>query len=296
MTNLDRAPQMLMFAILVEQGSFTKAAHLLRVSKSHLSKQIQQLEEHLGLQLLDRTTRRVSPTESGRVFFQSCVLIRDAVVKGEFLVHEAQEQMLGKLKISVPLSFGQRFLQKPLIEFLAEYPGIDAEIELSDAVVDLAMGGFDLGVRIGPVKPSLVSRELCRSRRLVVASPGFWSKHAIECPSELADKPCLLYAHQELEDIWVVRGASGPTRVHVNGRLRCNNGDLLADAAICGFGFAWLPDFIVTTAVERGDLVVAFSGSDDATEMVSVITTNHSNVSKKVSALIEHLARHLTGA
>lgn len=289
--DLQLAPLMIMFGAVVSEGNFTRAAKGVGVSKSQLSKQMQQLEERLGARLLHRTTRSVHPTEAGQLLYERCLDLEEVVGGAEAVVREVQEELSGHLRISAPLSFGQRFLQDSLIDFLVSHPDLSATIELNDDVVDIRGSGVDVAIRVGPVTdPDLVVRKLCTSQRWVVATPGLLDDLGpIHSPRDLADMPCLLYAHQARGDVWLFDEGGQLLEIPVRGRLRSNNGDLLAEAALTGLGIAWLPDFIVRPHVRSGALAVLFQSDRREVATVSAVLPARTLLPKKVRALLKHL-------
>jgi DNA-binding transcriptional LysR family regulator len=206
-----------------------------------------------------------------------------------------QEQVVGRLRVSVPLSFGRDFLQKPLLRYLEQFPRIEPVIEMSDQRSDLIREGVDVAIRVGPVRDeNLVVQKLMESRRIVVASPEYLSRRGTpEQPEELVEHECLLYEYQPVPERWVFRRDDRRVEVGVSGRLRTNNGDFLADAACAGLGLAYLPDFIVRPYLEAGTLVNVLDSLCKETSAVNVVLPARKHVPVKVRELIRTLREHI---
>lgn len=295
--NHDLAPWMLVFAAVVREGGFTAAATVLGQSKSHVSEQVSRLEAALGVRLLHRTTRVVRPTEAGEAFYERCAAMEELVGEARRTLDELQHQPVGRLRISVPVTFGRRFLQGPLIRYLARYPRIDASVDVSDRPVDLFREAFDVAIRVGPVAhPDLVVRKLGVSRRLVVAAPAYLAAHgAPESPEDLRRHACLLYAYQFDGDRWELTTPSGPRAVEVTGRVRSNNGDFLAEAARAGLGLAWLPDFVVRPYLQRGELVPLLEAHCQQRSPIHAVFPSRPHIPLKVRTLVEELQEAMGG-
>lgn len=293
--SLERLPRMLVFEAVVRLGGFTAASQALGTSKSHVSKQIRQLEAELGVRLLNRTTRVVRPTEAGELFYERCRQIAQLADQAGRELSSVQQEVMGRLRISVPLTFGRVFLHDALTRFIADFPRIEVVLDMSDRPVDLLREDFDLVVRVGEVtQPELVVRRLTESRRLVVAAPSLLkSVGRPEHPQDLSALPCLLYDHQVSRDRWIFDDGGRRQEVRVSGRLRCNNGDLLASAAARGLGFAWLPDFVVQSQLESGALVTVLEASCKESRAVQAVLPGRRHLPLKVKELIRYLQEGL---
>lgn len=248
---------MRIFAQVVDQGSFTRAAASLGLSKATISKQVARLEERLGARLLNRTTRRLHLTDAGQAYYQACSRILHEIEAAEGAVAQLQSKPRGRLRVSGPVSFGQRFLGAAIAELMTTYPELEVELVLSDRFVDIVEEGFDVAVRIASLTDSsLIARRLGPMRGYVCASPDYLRAHGHpQRPADLAGHNCLLYSHESTGPRWSFKGESGQTTVQVEGTLRVNNGDVLRQAALHGVGLAFLPGFIVEEDIRRGRLV-----------------------------------------
>lgn len=296
--SIDHLPRMMVFEAVVRHGGFTAAAEALGASKSHMSKQVRQLETELGVRLLNRTTRVVRPTEAGELFYERCRQIAQLAEQAGRELSSVQQEVQGRLRISVPLTFGRVFLHDALTRFVADFPHIEAVVDMSDRPVDLLREDFDLVVRVGEVtQPELIVRRLTETRRLVVAAPALLDKVGRpERPSDLSKLPCLLYEHQVGRDRWIFDDGGRRQEVRVSGRLRCNNGDLLASAAARGLGFAWLPDFVVQPMLDAGTLVSVLETNCRASRAVHAVLPGRRHLPLKIKELLRYLQEELQPA
>lgn len=260
---MDRFEDLRAFVQVVESGNLTRAAQALQVATSAVSRRIKDLEDRLGTQLLQRTTRQMRLTASGEAFHARALDILHALEEAEAEAGESARTLSGPLRIAAPLSFGHSHLAPLLIEFACNNPGVRLDIDLSDRFVDLVAEGHDLAVRIGRLKDSsLIARTLAEVQTVLVASPAFWERHGMpEAPDDVAGLPALRYsgASATVERI-SCRDAKGEQRdIPVEWVMNATNGELLREAAIAGLGLVVQPSFILRDAVVRGDLVPALT-------------------------------------
>ena len=254
---MDRFEDMRCFVRVAELQSVTRAAEALNLAPSAVSRRLKELEARLGAQLLSRTTRRMSLTEAGQVYFRRCQRILADVEEAEAEVGDERHGLSGELRLAAPLSFGLSHLTPILCAFAAAHPALRIDLDLSDRVVDLVGDGFDLALRIGALRDSsLIARKLCDVRMIACASPAFLEEHGMpEGPEALRALPALCYAGSERPDIWRYRDIDGTERsVQVPIRMRATNGEFLCEAAVAGLGVALQPSFIAHRALERDAL------------------------------------------
>ncbi|MBV5335683.1 LysR family transcriptional regulator, partial [bacterium] len=194
---MDKLDDMLAFIKVVDARSFTAAADRLGLSKSVVSRRIAELEDRLGARLLNRTTRRLSPTEVGQAFYERCTRIVSDLDEAERAVGDLHGAPRGRLRLNAPVSFGRLHLAAAIVAFVERHPAIEIDIELNDRYVDLLEDGYDLAVRIGRLRDSsLVARKLAPCRRVMVASPAYLERFgAPQIPEDLARHNCLLYTN-----------------------------------------------------------------------------------------------------
>lgn len=288
---------MAVFARVVEAEGFTAAARALGLSKSAVSKQVARLEADLGVRLLQRTTRRLSLTEEGAVFFEGCQRMLAEAAGAEAAVTHLTGGVRGRLRIAAPMSFGILHLAPALPAFQARHPDLAVELSLNDRRVDLVEEGYDVGIRIGGLPASsLVARRLAPSRGAVCASPAYLARHGRpETPQDLRKHDCLIYSYLEPPRIWPFRRAGSTQRVTVDGPLQTNNGEVLLQAALAGQGIIRLPTFIVGPALCDRLLVELLSDWQDPREpgIYAVYPARH-NLAPKVRAFVDFMAERIT--
>jgi DNA-binding transcriptional LysR family regulator len=282
---------MVVFTHLVESGSFTAAAKRLGLSKASISRELTALEERLGAQLLVRTTRRMSLTEMGQVFYERCRRVVEEAADAERSIHQLQAEPHGTLRLTVPMSFGILQIAPRIHGFLARYPSLRVEIEATDRVVDLVYERIDLALRIRRPREqtSYVIRRLCPIRGLMCASPDYLARHpAPRTPAEVADHFCLTY--RGTSETWRFRTGE---EVEVKGRLTLDNGDALRLAALSGLGLVTLPTYLCGDDVRAGRLVpLLLEHLHPGTSVFAVYPENR-HLSPKVRAVIDWLAEEL---
>jgi DNA-binding transcriptional LysR family regulator len=277
------------FVRVVEAGGFSSAATRLGVAKSTVSKHVRELEDRLGVRLLERTTRTVQLTDAGARFFErAAALVADAE-EAERSLGDLATEVRGRLRLSAPKSWGQRYLASLLAELLDAHAGLEIDLELSDRYVDLVDEGFDAAIRIGrPVDSSLVTRRLRSSRSLVVGAPAYFERHGRpEVPADLAHHHCLSYRYQQDGTRWRFEADGREQWVPVGGRFRANDGDVLRDLACQGAGLALLPDFIVDTDVAAGRLTVVLDGYCRSEAQLALVFPARRHVPARVRRLID---------
>lgn len=255
---MDRLTEMEAFLRVVEQGGFTEAAKKLGLSKSAVSKHVSALEARLGARLLNRTTRRVSPTEIGLAFFDRVSRLLAEAGEAESMVTAMQAAPRGELRVSAPVSFGIRHLGPPVADFLGMWPDVSVHLVLDDRYVELVAEGFDLAIRIGRLPDSsLVARKLAEADLVLLAAPAYLARAGI--PQDLDDlgaHALLHYSNNATGNLWRLRSASGEERdIRVGGRFSANNGDVLLAAARRGIGIAMVPTFFLDTPASLAGLV-----------------------------------------
>lgn len=255
---MDKLDAMNVLVKVVATGSFAEAARRLGVTRSAISKAITQLEQALGARLLDRTTRRVTPTEAGLAYYERCLAILAQVEETEAQISRLHEEPRGVLKVNGPMSFGTLYLGAAVADFMRRYGDLKVELTLTDRMVDPLEEGVDVTVRIGAmVDSSLIARRISTTRVLLVASPDYIASCGEpQLPADLVSHRCLHYGHSTTVPRWQLTDKGVPLTVPIAACLSSNNGDALRDAALRGNGIARLPSFLVGDDIAAGRLVI----------------------------------------
>ncbi len=252
---MDRLTEMEAFATVVDQGGFTDAARKMGISKSAVSKHVSSLESRLGARLLNRTTRRVSPTEIGLAYYDRARRVLNDAGEADALVSSMQSAPSGLLRISVATDFGVNHMSPILGEFLADYPEITVNMVLNNRYVELISEGFDLAIRIGEMEDSsLRARKLTETTKRLIASPKYFEQYGRpEKIDDLNEHKLLHYSNQSAGNVWKLTAPSGEKRqVRSQGWLTVNDGQSLLNACASGLGIAYLPSFLYADMLRDG--------------------------------------------
>lgn len=291
--NLNEA---LVFARVVQAGSFTAAARLLGMPKSSVSKKVADLEERLGVRLLQRTTRTLGLTDAGRVYFERCARIIDELEEADQAVAELQAAPRGVLRVTVPLSFG--VLGSIVAGFLSEHPGVQVEMVCTDKLVDLVQDGFDVAIRAGPLQDSsLVARKLGTIKRVLVASPAYLRKRGSpRAPEDLAEHACIAFGGGPTPALWCLEFEGRRRDVRVSPRFTVNDFEMMIDAARAGVGIAWVMDFLAANELREGRLRHVLPEWCSVETPVHAVYPTVRHLSPKVVRFIDCLREHLSRA
>ncbi|MEO7917662.1 MAG: LysR family transcriptional regulator [Dokdonella sp.] len=253
---MNQLEDMRLFVQTVDSGSFTAAADKLGLSKQFVSKRLLALEARLGVQLLVRTTRTLRSTNLGLRYYEQASKVIQEVDGIEDALAQQGGEARGRLRVSVPMTFGTMHLGPVIPRFLAAHPAVFLELELNDRTIDLVAEGYDAGVRIGVLPDSsLIGVQVALMEMATCCSPDYLQRRGRpQKPDDLAQHDCLPYGHKRHVE-WTFTVAGKPKTVPISGRLCANNGEVIRDAACAGLGFAHLPTFIVGDALRDGRLV-----------------------------------------
>jgi DNA-binding transcriptional LysR family regulator len=294
---VDKLAAIRAFAKVVQSGNFSKAAEELRLSRSAVSKSVIDLERELGIQLLRRTTRSVSPTEQGRTYFNRCLAILTELDELDAAVGGFQSTPRGVLRINAPMSFGTLHLSRSLGDFMERYPEIRPELILSDQLIDPVAEGFDVTLRIGDTAPSsLISRKIVVAKRVVCAAPAYLERRGTPLhPSELRNHDCLNYGYLATGNQWKLSGIDGDHWIQLPWRMCTNNAQVLRDAAVHGRGIALLPTFIVGADLQQGTLRTILPGFNVPEGSLCAIYAPARQPLQKIRVFIDFLVERFGG-
>lgn len=291
---MDRWQAMQAFVRVVESGSFVAAAERLHLSTSSLSRLIAELEQHLGARLLNRTTRRLSLTESGQSYYERCVALLAELAEAEALVGQSAAQPRGTIRLTCSYSMAEQRVAPAIAHFGERYPDVRFELTVSDRVIDIVEEGFDLAIRVGAVRAeSLVARRLGAMRLVLAAAPAYLARHGTpEAPQDLARHNALTYAYAATPRVWRFTGPDGVAQdVRVDGSLHANSGDALLAAAVAGLGVINEPDFMLGAALASGALQPLLAGYAGQGGDIWALYPSRRHLSLKVRLFVDHIAQ-----
>ncbi len=293
---MDTLTSMRVFATVAGAGSFTLAADRLAMSRAMVSKYVTNLETHLGTRLFNRTTRRISLTETGTAYYERCMQIIADVQEAEQAAGHLTAKPRGTLKITMPVAFGIHRLGAVIADYLLQHAEVKLDISLNDRYVDLIEEGFDLAIRIGTLPESrLIARKLGVTQSVVCASPEYLQRHGIPVqPADLAQHSCLGYAYTNSGNEWHLRSPGKVEVIHIVGAIKANNGDLLRLAAVNGAGLIFQPLFIVEEDLQTGRLVRVLNEYASNELGIYAVYPSRKHLSAKVRTFIDFLVESLS--
>jgi DNA-binding transcriptional LysR family regulator len=292
---MDLLDGMRVFLRVVDEASFTRAALALRLSRSSASEKVRELEETLGVRLLQRTTRRVGVTEAGRAFYARS---RRAIEEAEAAQREAQalsRNPAGRLRVGAPEMFGRLFLVPALATFLRRHPALSVELIESARPVDLVQDELDLSIRIaGSLQPGLIARRIASSRVTICTSPAYLhDRGAPRTPQDIAAHECLGFSPLEWGRLWTFSRGGETQRIEVSPRLMCDTGESLLAGARAGLGLAPLPHWAIADDIAAHMLVPVLTDWATAERGIYAIYPSNRQVPAKVRAFVAHITREL---
>jgi len=279
------------FAILMECGSFTVAAERLGCNKGRLSKRISHLEEQYGVLLLYRSTRSLNLTAAGAALLPQAQALLGSLNRARDIVALMRDELVGPVRLTVPVSLGETFFEGLLRDFCREHPQITVELELNNSFRDLRRDGFDLAIRseVGSDQ-RLVAKPLLAMQELTCASPQYLQRNGEpETPEALSDHRCLLNSHYSGRNEWLYHQQHELTRVQVSGQFASNHYSLLKKAALVGAGIARLPSYMVHTEINDGRLRWLLRDYQTSISPLFLVHPYESEVPKRVAVLASYL-------
>lgn len=284
------------FTKVVETKSFTGAAELLGLPKSTVSRKLAQLEERLGVRLVQRTTRKLALTDIGQAYYERCSRIVADVAAAEQLVTDMQSTPRGRLRITAPVDLSMRYLGSIIADFLAMHSDINIELDTSDRIVDLIEEGFDLAVRFGTLPEStLIARRLCSFTGVMCASPAYLARRGTPRTIEdLDDHDRVLFTPSPRTQSWTLTHGEQIYEFGRPARFASNNVGAVHEAVAAGAGIALLTDFIVASDCERGELVYVLPGWTGRAIDINAVYPARQNLPPRLSLFLDHLAKSLS--
>lgn len=297
---MDKLSRIEVFVRVVEQGSFSRAAEVLKITKSAVSKHVQALEDALGVRLLNRTTRKLHLTEAGEEFFARSSSIIENLEEAENLVKNMSHAPKGRLRVCSPMAFGTMHLSPTIADFVLEYPDIHVDLDLDGGLVDMVDSGFDLVIHVGKLADSsLIARKICDCETAIVTSPCYIKKYGEpKTVEELSTQKHLEFnKRQPTRGEWKYESPEGNGKMKINEVFSASNGQALVEAAKRGIGIASLPLYVCAEELRDGTLVQIMPehkfNSDIA---VYAIFPHRNNLSTKVRLFIDHLVKKFDGS
>lgn len=287
-----------MFVAVLEAGSFVGAAARRGTSSGQASKLVSRLEAELGVRLLNRTTRAVSPTEAGRAYYERIRPLLDEFDSLDMAVRDISRSPRGRLRLTAPLTFGVTELVPALNRFAAEYGEIELDVSLSDRMVNLVDEGFDMAVRAGHAgDTTLIARRLCTTRLMVVGAPAYLERGGEPAhPDDLAGHACIIDTNGREPQRWPFRDRDGtPIVTAVSGRIRYANAEACVAAAGAGLGLACVPSFVAGPAVRAERVRPLLADFAPPPFAISALYPHSRHLAAKVRVLVDFLARHFQG-
>ncbi|MBB4185721.1 LysR family transcriptional regulator [Sinorhizobium terangae] len=265
---MDRLASMAVFVKAVDLGSFAAAASALDLSGPMVGKHVRFLEERLGVRLLNRTTRRQSLTDFGRAYYERCRVVLAEAEAADALAADQFSEPRGRLRVTMPALFGRRCVVPILLKLAERYPALELDLSFNDRFADLAGDGFDLAIRSLAAssrnledRAGTIARRLARHHMVVCGSPSYLDRHGPPRQIEdLGSHHGIIYSRSGRVHPWLFPRDDGlPAEVTPRNRLRLDDLDAIADAAVAGLGLAWLPGWLVRERIEAGALVPLLS-------------------------------------
>ena len=281
------------FVAVAEASNFTQGAKKLLISTAQVSRQVSELEQRLNTKLFYRTTRKVTLTEEGQLFYQQCHSILEGLESAERSLTNLQSSPQGKIKISAPVTYGERHIIPLINQFLIQYPQVEIDVQLSNQRISLIDEGYDLAIRLGQLDDSsLIAKRISTRQHYLCAAPSYLERHGKpDSISDLKQHNCLLGS----ADFWLFGDKRGSNKkLRVSGNLRCNSGLGLVDAALKGIGIVQLPEYYVSKHIAQGELVVLLNDYQREQEGIWALYPQNKFLANKVRLLIDFLKENLT--
>ncbi|MFV1984255.1 MAG: LysR family transcriptional regulator [Thiohalomonadales bacterium] len=283
------------FAAVIEQGSFSKAAEKLEITKSAVSKRITGLEKQLGVKLLHRSTRKLSLTEAGQRYFEHALQALNAAQQAEYAATEMQKVPQGTIRISSPMSFGRLHLAPIIPLFLKQYPQINIHMDMNDQLIDVIAEGFDLVLRASDLADSsLRARKLAPLHSVLCASPDYLAEYGTpKTPLELIHHNCILYTYHTVVNEWVFIKNGEQQTIRISGNFQINNGEALRESLIQNLGIGRLASFVTGDDIKARRLVPILTDYKMPHKTLYAVFPEKQYMPEKIRVFIDFIMQHL---
>ena len=283
------------FVKVVGYKSFSKAAHLLRLPKSTVSRRIAQMEERLKIKLLNRTTRQLSPTPIGQAYYEKCIIVLERLAEAQDLIKGLQAEPKGRLRLTVPYELGIFYLKEIIADFLKTYPDIWLELELANRIVDLVEEGFDLALRIGHLPDSsLTAVKVMEMSGGIYVSPKFLENNPLpHQPSEIQKDKCIQFRTSHIHTWKFLHELYGQIEIIPGGQMQVNSMDYVCMLATQGFGIAAINRIVALPYVQKGELVEILQDYKLSFPYIYAVYPSRKFISPNVRAFIDYIKLRL---
>jgi len=293
---MDVFLSMSVFRRVAETGNFSEVAREMGITQPSVSKHVAALEKHLNSKLINRSTRQLSLTDIGKLYYSRCVHIVDELIETESLMRNQQSKPTGILRINTPVTFGELHIVPYLWKFLEDYPDLKLDLIMDDHYVDLVKDGVDVAIRIGPLSDSnLIAQKIGNSPRVAVASPDYLLEHGEPVSlKDLEKHACIVYTLLTTRSDWHFTGPQGKETVRVDGRFQVNNPRTILQAVLAGQGIAVTPLWLIGDYVKSGQLKIILEDYTPTPLDIHALYPDRHFMPAKVSCFVEYMRRQLT--
>lgn len=294
---LNRIGDIAAFVAAVDSGSYTRASSSVGLSRSAIGKSITRLEAQLGVRLLNRTTRQLSLTEEGRIMYDRCKQILEDLEEVDATMALRREKPTGTLRLTAPLSLGQRHILPVIDRFLKKWPELRADIVFSDRYVDLIEEGFDIAIRIGEPKDDsrILTRTIATQHMVTCASPEYLALRGVPVvPEDLARHDTIFFRSADKRRVWRYQTPEGYYLYDGPGRMDIDSSEAMLSSAIAGFGIIQLPDYLAYQSLERGELTAILTEFKVDPEPVRIIYPSKRHLSPRIRGFVDMIAEDWT--
>jgi len=290
---MDVLSAMALFRRVIEVGSFSAVARETGHSQPTVSRSVSELEQRLGTKLINRNTREINMTDAGKQYYDYCIRSLDDLSEVEANIRNDQSQLVGTLRVNSPITFGRMEIVPRLWDFYEQYPDLNIDLMMDDHYVDLVKEGVDVSIRIGPMSDSsLVSRKICDSPRLIIASQAYIDQHGEpESLDDLKRHNCIVYTLLTTHNEWHFNGPNGEQSIRVKGRFSTNNPDTMREAVIAGVGIAVTPVWLVKDYLDKHNLKTLLPEYTPTAFEVHALYPQRRYLTARVRTFIDYLVK-----